>query len=80
MPLHLASVEKLIRKAGAYRVSKSAAKELASHLEDVATEVAREAIIFSKHAGRKTVNAKDIKLAKKRSFHDFGPGPKTRKK
>ncbi|MBU7025955.1 MAG: NFYB/HAP3 family transcription factor subunit [Theionarchaea archaeon] len=67
MPLPLSSVEKLIRKAGAYRVSKGAAKELASHLEDVAVEIAREAIILSEHAGRKTVKVEDIKLAQKRA-------------
>ena len=67
MPLPLLSVEKLIRKAGAYRVSKGAAKELASHLEDVAVEIAREAIILSEHAGRKTVKVEDIKLAQKRA-------------
>ena len=44
MPLALASVEKLIRKAGAYQVSKGAAKELASYLDDVAIEIAREAV------------------------------------
>ncbi|KYK37601.1 MAG: histone [Theionarchaea archaeon DG-70-1] len=65
MPLPLSSVEKLIRKAGAYRVSKGASKELASHLEDVAVEIAREALILSEHAGRKTVKVEDIKLAQK---------------
>ncbi|KYK36657.1 MAG: histone family protein [Theionarchaea archaeon] len=68
MPLPLASVEKLIRKAGAYRVSVTASKELASHLEDVAVEIAREAITLAEHAGRKTVKAEDIKLALKRTM------------
>ena len=66
MPLPLASVEKLIRKAGAHRVSKGAAKELASYLDDVAMEIAREAVTLSEHAGRKTVRAEDIKLSRKR--------------
>ena len=66
MPLPLASIDKLIRKAGAYRVSEGAAKELAIHLEEVATAYAREAITLADHAGRKTVKAEDIKLAKKR--------------
>jgi len=66
MPLPLASVEKLIRKAGAHRVSKGAAKELASYLDDVAIEIAREAVILSEHAGRKTVRAEDINLSRKR--------------
>jgi len=39
--------------------------ELASHLEDVAVEIAREALILSEHAGRKTVKVEDIKLAQK---------------
>ncbi|MBU7029240.1 MAG: histone family protein [Theionarchaea archaeon] len=67
MPLPLTSVDRLIRKAGAYRVSEGAAKELASHLEDVAVEIAREAITLTKHAGRKTVRAEDVKLARTRS-------------
>jgi histone H3/H4 len=72
MTLHLASVDKLIRKGGAYRVSVGASKELASHLEEIATEVAREAITLANHAGRKTVKAEDIKLARKRMSGFFG--------
>jgi histone H3/H4 len=68
MALPLASVDKLIRKAGAYRVSEGAAKELSVHLEEIAVDVAREAIILAEHAGRKTVKAEDIDLAKKRLF------------
>jgi histone H3/H4 len=66
MVLPTASVDKLIRKAGAYRVSEGAAKELASHLEERAIKVAREAIILAEHAGRKTVKAEDIELAQRR--------------
>ncbi len=72
MPLPLASVEKLIRKAGAHRVSKGAAKELASYLDDVAMEIAREAVILSEHAGRKTVRAEDITLSRKRLSGQIG--------
>lgn len=66
----LASVDKLIRKAGAFRVSEGAAKELGAHLEKMTIEVAREAITYAEHAKRKTIKAEDIKLACK-----FGPGP-----
>jgi histone H3/H4 len=66
MPLPTASVDKLIRKAGAYRVSPGAAEELASYLEEIAIEVGREAITLAEHAGRKTVKAEDIKLAQNR--------------
>jgi histone H3/H4 len=72
MQLPLASVDKLIRKAGAYRVSKDAAEELASYLEDIATEVAEEAITLTEHAGRKTVKSEDVKLAKKRLSGQLG--------
>jgi histone H3/H4 len=68
MALPLASVDKLIRKAGAHRVSEDAARELAGHLEETAIIVAREAITLAEHAGRKTVKAEDIELAKKRIF------------
>jgi histone H3/H4 len=66
MVLPLASVDKLIRKAGAHRVSEDAAKELAIHLEEFATKIAREAITLAEHAGRKTVKAEDIELAQRR--------------
>lgn len=66
MLLPIASIDRLIRKAGAYRVSKEAAEELASHLEEIAIEIGREAVKMSEHAGRKTVRADDIKLAQKR--------------
>jgi histone H3/H4 len=72
MQLPLASVDKLIRKAGAYRVSKDAAEELGSYLEDVATQVAQEAITLTEHAGRKTVKTEDVKLAKKRLSGTLG--------
>lgn len=65
MPLPIASMHKLIRKAGAHRVSQGAAKELALYLEEVAAEVAGEALKLAEHAGRKTVRIEDIELAKK---------------
>lgn len=68
MPLPLAAVDRLIRKAGAYRVSEDAARELTAHLEETAVEVAREAITLANYAGRKTVKAEYIKLVKKRAF------------
>ena len=64
MILPKAPVEKLIREAGADRVSEGAAVELAELLEKFGLEISARAIKFSKHAGRKTVTAADIKLAK----------------
>jgi histone H3/H4 len=59
----LASVDKLIRKGGAERVSEDAARLLGEHLELLATDIAREAINLAEHAKRKTIKAEDINLA-----------------
>ncbi|MFA4982958.1 MAG: histone family protein [Candidatus Micrarchaeia archaeon] len=64
MILPKAPVEKLIREAGADRVSSGAAKELAEILEKIGLDVSARAIRFAKHAGRKTVTSADIKLAR----------------
>ncbi|HLB70990.1 MAG: histone family protein [Candidatus Methanoperedens sp.] len=61
--LPLAPVERVIRKAGADRVSEGAGIELAKVLEDYGLEVSREAIALAKHAGRTTVKEEDIRLA-----------------
>ncbi|RLF93481.1 histone [Thermococci archaeon] len=61
-----ASVDKLIRKAGAERVSEDASKALARILEEEAIDVAREAVALAEHAGRKTVKKEDVELAVKR--------------
>ena len=61
----LAPVERLIRTAsdGDIRVSESARGALTEVLEDIGIKIAKEAIIETKHAGRKTVKAEDINRA-----------------
>ena len=54
----------VIRKAGAERVSNSAAKALAEIMMEIGTEISVEAIKLAKHAKRKTVKKEDIELAK----------------
>ena len=64
--LPIAPVERIVRKAGADRVSEDASIELAKVLEDYGLEVAREAISLAKHAKRTTVKEEDIRLANER--------------
>jgi len=64
MILPKAPVEKIIREAGARRVSEGAAIELAEILEKIGTDISIRAMKLARHAGRKTVTASDIKLAK----------------
>ncbi len=60
-----APMVELIRKAGAERVSDEASRALAELLMDIGLRVSAEAIKLAKHAGRKTVKAEDIELAKR---------------
>lgn len=61
-----APIDRLMRKAGAYRVSEEANKKMVEHLEDYASDVAKRAADVARHSGRKTVKAEDIKLALKK--------------
>ncbi|UCG94974.1 MAG: histone family protein [archaeon] len=66
--LPLAPIERILKKAGANRVSKEACEEFAGVIEEVAFELAAETASLATHAGRKTVLAKDVKLAKRKGF------------
>jgi histone H3/H4 len=63
--LPLAAMERIIRKGSGLRVSESAAKELATYLEEEGVRIAQKSAMFSKHAGRKTVTDEDIRLVLK---------------
>ena len=58
-----APIARIIKEAGAERVSEDAKAELAAYVEEVARNVAKEATQVAKIAKRKTVKADDIKLA-----------------
>ncbi len=65
--LGVSAMYRILKKAGAERVSDESTDELRRVLEDIATEIAKNAVDMTKHAGRKTVKAEDIKLASKTS-------------
>lgn len=66
LELSIAPMHRIIKKAKAERVSESAAQALAEALEDIGIKIAREAIEYAMHAGRKTVKAEDIEIAKRK--------------
>jgi histone H3/H4 len=66
LELAVAPMHRLCKKAGADRVSEAAAKELAKALEETGVKIAREALDFAMHAGRKTIKSEDIEIAYKK--------------
>lgn len=64
--LPLAPLERLLRKVGAQRVSKSAVKEFSSVIADYAYDISAEASVLASHAGRKTIIDKDVRMARRR--------------
>jgi len=61
--LAVAPMHRICKKAGADRVSESAAKELAKVLDEIGVKIAREAMDYAMHAGRKTIKSEDIEIA-----------------
>ncbi|MCL2643627.1 MAG: NFYB/HAP3 family transcription factor subunit [Candidatus Bathyarchaeota archaeon] len=64
----VAPMHRLCKKAGADRVSEAAAKELAEALQKIGIKIAKEALDYAMHAGRKTIKAKDIEIAAKKAI------------
>ncbi len=56
-------VEKLIRDAGAERVSEDATEKLVEILEDEAKEIIHKARVYALYAKRKVIRPEDIELA-----------------
>jgi histone H3/H4 len=61
--LAVAPMHRICKKAGADRVSESAAKELAKVLDELGVKIAKEAMDYAMHAGRKTIKSEDIEIA-----------------
>ena len=57
------TIKKILREAGAQRISLEATEEMRRYLNKLAFKTAQKAVKLSKHAKRKTVEASDIKLA-----------------
>ena len=57
------AMDKIMRQAGAFRVSDDAKEALAEAVEEKALQIAKEAKKLAEHAGRKTITEKDIRLA-----------------
>jgi len=60
-----APMAEILKQAGAERVSEPAAQALATIVKEMTFEIAKDAVRFSKHAGRKTIKKEDIELARK---------------
>jgi DNA-binding protein len=63
LEIAVAPMYRLCKKAGAERVSEAAAKELERVLDEIGIKIAKEALDYSMHSGRKTIKAKDIEIA-----------------
>jgi len=63
LEIAVAPMHRLCVKAGAERVSESAAKELERVLDEIGVKIAKEALDYAVHSGRKTIKAKDIEIA-----------------
>lgn len=58
-----APIARIMKEAGAERISEDAKDELTQYLEEVAAEVSLEAKKVAAIAKRKTIKAEDIKFA-----------------
>ena len=68
--LGMSAMYRILKKAGAERVSDESADELRRTIESIAEDIAKNAVDMASHAGRKTVKGEDVKLASK-PFNKF---------
>ena len=58
-------IERIARKAGVKRISKTASKALRNITLDYAEDLANDIVAVSKHADRNTILRKDVMLVRK---------------
>lgn len=58
-----APTARILLNCGAHRVSKDAMFYFGDVLEEFALDISKKAVMIAKHSGRKTVKAKDLRLA-----------------
>ena len=63
MPISEHTIKKILKEAGAGRVSSDASSEMQKHINRMAFVIAQKAVQLSRHAKRKTVDISDIRLA-----------------
>jgi histone H3/H4 len=63
-----APMHRLCKKAGAERVSEKAAQELAKALQEIGIKIAKEALDYAIHSGRKTIKSEDIEIATRKAM------------
>ena len=67
--LPIAPVKRILKNAGANRVSDNACDVLAEQIEVQGTLIAESAVKLARHAGRKTVKKEDVVLAVKTLYN-----------
>jgi histone H3/H4 len=60
-----APIERLLKESSGKRISKKATEQMAKIIENFIEDIAEDASVFCKHAGRKTITDEDILLAMK---------------
>ncbi|MGC8649049.1 MAG: histone [Candidatus Micrarchaeia archaeon] len=63
MYISTSTIKKILKDAGADRVSNEAVATFHSNINKFAYKIATRSVKFAKHAKRKTVDTSDIKLA-----------------
>jgi histone H3/H4 len=66
--LSLSAMEKLMKDAGANRVSDPAKEELRVVLEEIGVRISKDADELSRHANRRTIKAEDVRMAAKQKL------------